>query len=66
MAFIPLLIGLVIIYFKLSPKENVFNVKRNDDSMYDKMLYYRGWVVAVLLIVISLVALFNDAADFFK
>lgn len=58
MVFITLLIGLVLIYFKLSSKENVFNVKRDDDSMYDKMLYYRGWVIAVLLIVISLAALF--------
>nr|WP_315026477.1 hypothetical protein [uncultured Chryseobacterium sp.] len=66
MAFITLLIGLVFIYFKLSSKENVFNVRRNNDSMYDKMLYYRGWIVAVFLIVISLAAIFKDAADLFK
>ncbi|AZA90980.1 hypothetical protein EG344_14915 [Chryseobacterium sp. G0162] len=64
MALITLLIGLVLIYFKLSSKENVFNVKRYDDSMYDEMLYYRGWVVAVLLIVVSLAALFKNAIDF--
>ncbi|SDJ59435.1 hypothetical protein [Chryseobacterium jejuense] len=66
MAFITLLIGLVLIYFKLSSKENIFNVKRKDDSMYDKMLYYRGWVIAILLIVISLSALFKNAIDFIK
>lgn len=66
MAFITLLIGLVLICFKLSPKENVFNVKRDDDSTYDKMLYYRGWIFAVLLIVISLVALVKNAIDFIK
>ncbi|RXM66672.1 hypothetical protein [Chryseobacterium sp. CH1] len=65
MAFITLLIGLVLICFKLSSKENVFNVKRDDDSVYDKMLYYRGWVVAILLIVISLAALFKNAMDFY-
>lgn len=66
MALITLLIGLVLIYFKLSSKENVFNVKRYDDSMYDKMLYYRGWVIAILLIVISLAALFKSAVDLIK
>ncbi|AZB35036.1 hypothetical protein [Chryseobacterium bernardetii] len=66
MAFITLLIGLALIYFKLSVGENVFNVKRNDDSMYDKMLYYRGWIVAILLIVISLAALLKNAKDFIK
>ncbi|PKF74500.1 hypothetical protein [Chryseobacterium sp. PMSZPI] len=66
MALITLLMGLVLIYFKLSPQENVFNVKRNDDSMYDKMLYYRGWIVAILLIVISLAALLKNAIDFIK
>lgn len=66
MAFITLLIGLVLICFKLSSKENVFNVKRDDDSVYDKMLYYRGWVVAILLIVISLAALLKNAIDFIK
>lgn len=66
MALITLLIGLVLIYFKLSSKENVFNVKRYDDSMYDKMLYYRGWVIAVLLIVISLAPLFKNTIDFIK
>ncbi|WP_262708739.1 hypothetical protein [Chryseobacterium sp. CH25] len=40
-------------------------MKRDDDSVYDKMLYYRGWVVAILLIVISLAALFKNAMDFY-
>lgn len=66
MAIITLLIGLVLICFKLSSKENVFNVKRDDDSVYDKMLYYRGWVVAILLIVISLLALLKNAIDVIK
>ncbi|BAP33322.1 uncharacterized protein CHSO_4285 [Chryseobacterium sp. StRB126] len=66
MAFITLLMGLVLVYFKLSSKENVFNVKRQDDSIYDKMLYYRGWVIAVLLIVISLAALLKNAIYFIK
>lgn len=66
MALITLLIGLVLIWFKLSSKENIFNAKRDDDSMYDKMLYYRGWVIAVLLIMISLAALFKNTIDFIK
>ncbi|MBV8325500.1 hypothetical protein [Chryseobacterium sp.] len=66
MAFIILLIGIMIIRFKLSSKENVFNIRRDNGSMYDRMLYYRGWIAAVMLILLSLAMLVKEAADFFR
>lgn len=66
MACITLLIGLIIILFKLSSKENIFNAKRKNDSIYDKMLYYRVWIVIVLLTAISLIALLSSFVNFIK
>ena len=59
-----LIIGVITIYFMLSPKKNAFN--SDEGMLYHKINKIGIWIFAIFFIIVGLISVIKDIIHFFS